>query len=105
MGEAVWRKFVRNVLGLGMMYNSLTKEIEGCEKNSLVYWHEMRHVWHDKIGLISIWSFVLTAIPFVVLLTQDWHWAGFAVGFTIVIELDAWVFAVRRLRRFGGKGE
>jgi len=86
-------------------YDVVAKEIKGCKKGSLAYWHEYRHKLQDEKGFFTIqWvsvsnSIYLLIIFFIYLLNRELAFTCLFVSIcTIVIaeEVDAWIYAIRK---------
>lgn len=87
-------------------YDTFRKEIVGCKKYSLIWWHEYRHMQQDKVGFIYLWS--MTNLIGIAVLTAFWlcelSWSWFTIPVFIlfipnaVIEIDAWIYAIINYR-------
>lgn len=81
---------------LNPRYDIANKQIKNAKEDTFVYYHEERHAWQDEIGLLTMYSNVLIFFPLLILLTQEWIWAIIPLFLTIIIEMDAHVFAFRK---------
>ena len=90
-----------------MIYDAAKDEIKGCKRGSLVWFHEKRHQWQEKtFGGVSfltfLWQWGIT-FSLVALLTEsriavtgaliNWYvW----VIWGLALEIDAWIYAIRK---------
>jgi len=84
-------------------YNPQTKQIVGCKRGSLTWFHEWRHHLQDRAGVLKVYSVcnvLFDCVAFFCLLFGYYFFAlVFVAGnimFLNLLELDAWVYAVRR---------
>ena len=87
---------------MGAWYNTRTKQIEGARPGTLFYFHEERHAWQDKHGLLDIANylyFLAAPITILSLMFAPTYTAmalfpiGIHFAYTVGIEIDAWIYA------------
>lgn len=88
-------------------YDVTTKEIKGCKKYSLAYWHEYRHLRQHKNDLFTYFFILLRYMTYALLIyfgiSQEWNIYLTLVFMYIAldgyIEIDAWIYAFKK--RYG----
>jgi len=76
-------------------YNTRTKEISGCKKYSLTWYHELRHSQQDKVGILLLYSYYIILVPFFIIGYYINIYTAIIVYLpTFIIEIDAWIYAI-----------
>jgi hypothetical protein len=88
---------------MGAWYNTQTKQIEGAKPGTRSYYHEERHAWQDKLGILNVASwmyFFCIPLTIVLLVLYPQYYllalmpAGVHYALMMAIEVDAWIYAL-----------
>ena len=91
-------------------YNPQTRQIVGCKRGTLTWYHEWRHHIQDKEGfidlahilrvgfvIVTIFGLIITISEFnKTLLVLDLFVLTFSLLPECLLELDAWIYALRK---------
>jgi len=93
-------------MGLNAHYDITSKEIKGCEPNTLIYYHEEGHKHQHETGSLMFWNEIHNHCIYLSIgaIAYEINKTGlillFCALFTkLVLELDAWIYAIKKYRR------
>lgn len=85
-------------------YNTVTGEINGCAYGTITWWHEARHKQQFE-EILPVLPRIVTYNNFIllftiILFTGLWQLAVLPVALALLLELDAWAWAIWKKKNY-----